>query len=124
VGAGAKPILLVEDDDDTRELMAELLRTEGYSVNVASNGLQALELFRRGETPALVIADMHMPVMNGRELLRRMRDEPSLAGVPIVILSGDTTRDGDVLAGGASGLVSKPVSVDMLLATVRKFLAS
>jgi CheY-like chemotaxis protein len=116
-------ILVVEDDDDTRELMAELLRTEGYAVDVASNGSVALEHLRKGEVPALVVADMHMPIMNGRELLQRLRDEPSLAGVPVVILSGDATRDRDVLAGGASELVSKPVSVEMLLATVRRFLA-
>jgi CheY-like chemotaxis protein len=123
VTPGGKRILLVEDDDDTRELMAELLRTEGYTVDVASNGALALELLRKGDAPALVIADMHMPVMNGRELLRRLRDEPGLAAVPIVILSGDATRDRDVLKGGASGLVSKPVSIEMLLATVRRFLA-
>ncbi|MDB4990025.1 MAG: Transcriptional regulatory protein [Myxococcaceae bacterium] len=80
--------MVVEDDDDIRELVAELLRDEGYDVREAENGQRALEqLDSMDKEPCLVLLDLMMPVMSGPQLLRILEQSHRLASLPVVVLS-------------------------------------
>jgi CheY-like chemotaxis protein len=81
-------ILVVEDDDDTRDALCLLLTGESYRVLYARNGREALQVLAR-TPPALIIMDLSMPVMTGWQLLEFIRDEKLLPGVPIIVLSAD-----------------------------------
>jgi CheY-like chemotaxis protein len=112
-------VLVVDDEDDLREAIADLLRRRGYSVLVAANGQAALSLLR-GEPlrPALILLDLAMPIMDGREFLAVIRADAALADIPVVVASaqpfGDTAR-------GESGLLRKPFELDELFATVDSY---
>ena len=109
------PVLLVEDDEAVREAMREALEDEGYSTLSAANGEQALELLARGPKPRLILLDLMMPVMNGWELLKVLRDSADLDRIPVVILS----VAGSLPAGIPS--VRKPISVQTLLRLVEEY---
>jgi two-component system chemotaxis response regulator CheY len=82
-----RTILVVEDDRDTRDVVAELLREEGYSVTTAENGRLALDRLRHGDLPALILLDLRMPVLDGWTFLDVQRDVPGIAAVPVLIFS-------------------------------------
>jgi CheY-like chemotaxis protein len=117
-----KTILLVEDNDDVREVVAELLRGEGYDVVEAEHGQAALEqLQQMSEEPCLVLLDLMMPVMSGPELLRRLEETDRLKTLRIVVLSaGGNARD----APAAKKFIRKPVDPGVLLSVVREFCGS
>lgn len=113
-----RPILIVEDDADLREMMAQLLILEGYRAEAVANGRDALEYLRRGDRPDLILLDLMMPVMDGWEFRRRQREDPALAGVPVVVLSAlDHTRAADL---GGTAFLKKPLDFDRLLELVRQ----
>ena len=92
IGASAAAgVLVVEDDGDLREALAECLRFEGYDVVEAVDGADALARLRRGARPALIILDLVMPRMDGRQLLAAMRVDADLAGIPVVLATGNAT---------------------------------
>src|SRR5437879_4762765 len=92
-------IVLVEDQDDFRELLAELLVIEGYAVEVAANGREAYLRLKRAPLPDLILLDLMMPVMNGWGFLNARQSDPALAAIPVILLSA---MDGpDTLAGPA-----------------------
>lgn len=110
-------ILLVEDDAAIRETVSECLLSEGYRVDAAEHGAEALARLVEGERPALVLLDLVMPVMNGAELVERVRREPSLAGVPLVLMTAAISAPGTPLPRVDATLV-KPFDLDDLLAAV------
>ena len=91
----AASIMIVEDDADVRETMAQVLESEGHRVTTARDGTDALEAFARGERPQLIVLDLMMPGMNGWEFRARQREHPSWARIPVVILSacGDSATE-------------------------------
>jgi CheY-like chemotaxis protein len=113
------PVLIVEDDADLREMMAQLLSLEGYQTATVANGREALEYLHNGEVPDLILLDLMMPVMDGWEFRRRQEADPALANVPVVILSAlDQNRAADVTA---AAFLKKPLDFDRLLQLVRSF---
>ena len=84
-GAGA--ILIVEDDADVEEAMREILEGEGYPILSAANGEEALRILAEKPRPRLILLDLMMPVMNGWELLRALRESAKLARIPVVVVS-------------------------------------
>jgi CheY-like chemotaxis protein len=113
------PVLIVEDDADLREMMAQLLALEGYHTAAVSNGREALDYLRNGEKPNLILLDLMMPVMDGWEFRRRQEADPALAPVPVVILSAlDQSRAADV---SADAFLKKPLDFDRLLQLVRTY---
>jgi CheY-like chemotaxis protein len=112
-------ILIVEDDPNLRAVIRMVLERAGYEVAEAKNGLDGLQSIER-ETPELVIADMIMPVMNGIELVERIRSNPKTASIPIVLLSG---REVDRPAAAlVNAVVTKPFEPADLLARINRAL--
>jgi DNA-binding response OmpR family regulator len=97
-----------------------VLEHEGFAVTIASNGEDALRAAEE-EPPDLVITDYMMPIMNGAELLRRMRASPLLASVPVIMVTASAAHDIGELER-CDRLISKPVTVDELLAAIRAVL--
>jgi CheY-like chemotaxis protein len=110
----SRDVLLVEDDVDFREGLADILRSEGYTVTCAANGLEALEYLRRADTaPKVILLDLAMPVMDGWGFRQRMLAESSIADIPVILLSG--ARDFPASNLQALGALTKPVDLSRLL---------
>jgi CheY-like chemotaxis protein len=107
-------ILIVEDDEDIRAAMAEILESEGFEVVVASNGQEGLEVLSQMSAPCLVLLDLMMPVMNGEDFLRHVRKNPAMDSVPVIIV----TASGRTPLPGTQGLLKKPFEIGDLFATV------
>ena len=95
-----KRILIVEDDADVREALADAMRDAGLLVEVAVDGMDGLERLRAGIVPALVLLDLRMPRLGGEELLRAMREDEALEHVPVITMTAgsDPADGGDVVA--------------------------
>jgi CheY-like chemotaxis protein len=111
-------ILVVDDDDDLRSVIAELLELEGYRVLTAGNGADALSLLARHDV-GLVLLDLGLPGVDGREVLRRRRIDPRLAAIPVLLLSGCL----DDAPTEARHRLGKPFDLADLLVAVNGFLA-
>lgn len=111
-------ILVVEDDQDIRLAMVEVLETEGYHTESATNGLEALELLHKIPKPCLVMLDMMMPIMNGREFLDKVMQDAVLAPIPILIVSAVADKTD---TKGSVGFLKKPVDLDVVLKIVDKY---
>src|SRR3954464_15049320 len=84
----AAHVYVVEDDQDVRASIAEILRDEGYDVTEFSDGPEALGALRLGARPCLVLLDLHMPTMSGENLAASIRTDAALSQIPIVIITG------------------------------------
>lgn len=112
-------VLVVEDDEDVSDAIAGALEDAGYVVSVAENGAVALEHLRaQAALPSLVLLDLMMPVMDGEELLHHLKEEPSLAEIPVVVLTADASVAGAAERLGARAGVRKPISLSELLSVV------
>lgn len=116
-------VLIVEDDEGVRESVASILREEGYAVEVAESGAQALERLAR-HRPTLILLDLMMPVMNGWELRAAMLADHELARVPVVVVSGKgrIPPDEEQTLAPAAVLV-KPFELSELLELVARYCA-
>jgi CheY-like chemotaxis protein len=113
------PVLIVEDDADLREMMAQLLALEGYQTAAVANGREALEYLQQENAPNLILLDLMMPVMDGWEFRRHQQANPALAAVPVIVLSAlDQSRTAGV---NAEAILKKPLDFDRLLELVRLF---
>ncbi|MCW8138221.1 MAG: response regulator transcription factor [Planctomycetota bacterium] len=117
------PLLLVEDDADIREDLAELLTDEGYEVETAPDGRAALAALRRRAGWGLVLLDLMMPVMDGWAFRRAQLGDPALAAIPVVVISGAADLAGTARALGVAEAVQKPFELDALLAAIRRHAA-
>ncbi len=118
--APAAPVMLVEDDPDIRAMVSALLELEGFAVRACEDGREALDLLRRGERPFLILLDLMMPKMNGWQFRAEQMRDAALAGIPVVVLSGDV-RGQDPGSVRADGFLKKPIDLDVLLQTVRSW---
>jgi DNA-binding response OmpR family regulator len=122
--AQSKTILIVDDDDDLREALAEQLEVGGeFAIVQAANG-QAGVSQAQGQRPDLVLLDVDLPDIDGREVCRRLRQAG--VGAPVIMLTGQTT-DSDTIAGleaGANDYVAKPFKFAVLMARIRAQLRS
>jgi DNA-binding response OmpR family regulator len=105
---GTDPVLLIDDHDDTRNLLVELLALDGFTVFAAGSGEEALAVVRE-QRPCVVLLDLGLPDIAGLELVLRLRAEPNAATVPIYALSGFTNLRSAALAAGIDGFLIKPV---------------
>jgi CheY-like chemotaxis protein len=107
-------ILVVEDDDDIRDSLARVLAVEGYRVEVAANGHDAMALLARIALPSVAIIDLRMPIMDGAELIQAMRANPRYGSIRIVALSAAST----VAIPDDVAVLKKPVSISDLLSAI------
>src|SRR5215217_7678434 len=117
-------ILIVEDDPDVREMLETLLSTEGFYVVGAEDGLEALHLLRivrhrAPEVPCLILLDLTMPRLGGHEFRRVQLGDPTVASVPVAVMSGAVDIEERAQALGAVATVAKPIDHDLLLNVVR-----
>jgi CheY-like chemotaxis protein len=119
-------VLIVEDDRDTRELLATMLSTEGFHAVVAEDGLEALHLLRTvrhraPDVPCLVLLDLAMPRLGGPEFRRAQLGDPTVANVPVAVMSGSNDLEQRARAMGAVAVFPKPINFDVLLDVVRRY---
>lgn len=114
-----KNILIVEDDPDIQESLADALSSEGYSVTQAKNGREGLDLLRHLGLPCLILLDMMMPVMDGQEFLQHMRADPVTSESTVLVITANRVT----LPPGAAELLRKPFTLTDLLAAVRRHCA-
>src|SRR5574340_489800 len=112
-------ILLVEDNEMSRDMLSRRLQKKGHNVVMATDGLQAI-LMVEGQAPDLIIMDMSLPVIDGWEAARRLKESHTAAAVPIIALTahamaGDRER---ALAAGCDDYDTKPVDFALLLAKI------
>jgi two-component system, chemotaxis family, chemotaxis protein CheY len=119
---GGKTILLVEDDADNSEIIAELLMDAGYDVVAKENGIEALDHLRTSESkPDLIVLDLMMPGMDGWEFAEKGR-ATGLADdeIPLIVLSAISNVESKAKTIPAAAYLQKPVELTLLLETVKK----
>ncbi|MDI6752632.1 MAG: response regulator [bacterium] len=119
----AKKILLVDDEKDLAETGRIVLQEEGYSVELAYDGLSAVEKVYE-ERPDLVVLDISLPEMDGYQVCRVLKNDPQYSDIPIIMLTARAQRS-DEFRGketGANEYMTKPYSPEMLIESVKKIL--
>jgi CheY-like chemotaxis protein len=112
-------ILVVEDDAEIRELVAEVLVADGYDVVKAANGQEALDYLQTGSPkPCVILLDLMMPVLSGPELIEIMAEDHNLAALPVVVVSAMAGRG---TAPGVRRFLKKPVSSAVLRRVVAEY---
>ena len=110
-----RTVLIVDDDTESRQALACLLRTHGYRSYQAENGLQALEQLETAIVPELILLDLDMPVMDGREFLSRLRYVDGQALSTVIVITGQDPRG----MPDAAAVLRKPISITELLALMQ-----
>ena len=115
----ASHVLVVDDDELARMEISRCVEQQGYSVSLAEDGAQALELLR-SQTFGLVLLDLLMPGVDGFEVLRQMQADEKLRGIPVIVVSGSGGAESVArcIKMGAAGHLSKPVDPELLAAQV------
>ncbi len=118
-------IMVVDDDEDLRLLVMRLLQLEGYRPIGAASGVQARQRALE-DSPDLILMDIGMPRMDGLTALWKMREDPELAHVPVIILSAYDSYDlrGEAASAGCQGYLAKPFETADLMAMVERVLRS
>jgi CheY-like chemotaxis protein len=115
-------VLVVDDLNDNLFLMQTALETEGYTVDTANNGCVALEKVKQSP-PDLILLDVMMPGLNGYEVTQRIRQNPDIPFIPIMLVTAhEEANDVQGLAIGANDFIRKPIDFDQLLARIAAFL--
>lgn len=114
--SASRIVLIVDNDPDLLEAMSFALENEGFSIETARHGEEALQRLRVGQRPAVVLLDLMMPVMNGWQFLEEVAKEPSLEAIPVVVL----TAAARVEVSGAVEVLHKPVDLELLIGIVER----
>ena len=112
-----KCILIVDDEQLIRDSLKKILEMGGYSVEVAANGITALDILSKKDID-LVLSDVKMPAMDGMELFRECKSNPELKNVPFILFSGYYNKD----TLQADYFLTKPIESGILFKTIKKFL--
>jgi CheY-like chemotaxis protein len=111
-GARAK-IMIVDDDRDIREMLGEMLAEEGFVIEAAWNGAEALKRLQAGFRPDVIILDLMMPVMNGMTFRHHMKQNPDLAAIPVIGVTAAASFDTDFEC------LRKPIKIDTLISRIQ-----
>lgn len=116
-------IMIVDDCQTTRKLLGHYLKSRGYSVVFAENGLDALEKLGT-DTVNLVMTDLNMPYMDGMELTKTLRADPNLSDIPILMVTteNDDTEREKAYSNGVNGYLVKPVTGDAIALNIKNII--
>lgn len=122
VAAAARRILVVDDDEFSQKVVSRILEREGYEVVCAGSGTEALNLLRKIR-PSLILMDYMLPDQDGVETTRRLKQSGDFAAIPVIMLTGQSSRDTVIrsLAAGAADFLAKPINPNVLLAKISKY---
>jgi CheY-like chemotaxis protein len=109
----APTVFVVEDDADTRDMVSRFLEMEGYRVETAANGRQALDRLAAGVRPSVIVLDLMMPVMDGWQFRREQVRNAAFAGIPVIVVSAAGRERFDAI--NANAYLTKPVDLELLL---------
>jgi CheY-like chemotaxis protein len=112
-------VFVVEDDLDTREMLCRFLELEGYHVESAPNGQQALDQLSAGASACVILLDLMMPVMDGWQFRREQVRRSALAKIPVIVVSAAGKERLEQI--DANAILSKPLDLDELLARVTEY---
>ena len=110
-------ILIVDDDKDVRDSIAEFLALKGYDVAVAENGKVGLSILAAGRVPCVVLLDLAMPVMDGWQFLSSVQTDAALSSIPVVVVSAHAATHPP---SGSAGLIRKPFDFEELAQVVEQ----
>jgi CheY-like chemotaxis protein len=114
-GCESRTVLVVDDDEDIRESLREVLEAERYAVRTAADGQDALAVLASApQRPSLILLDLMMPGMNGWEFLKVLKADAGFAAIPVVVLSASSSK-----VESATVILRKPIALDTLLNVVR-----
>jgi CheY-like chemotaxis protein len=115
-------VMVVEDDRDVRESIAEVLEDHDYQPLGASNGKEAIERLRLGkDKPCVILLDMMMPVMDGQQFRAIQREDPELSSIPVVVLTAHANTQQAASGMAVAACLKKPVQLEVLLDAVHRF---
>jgi two-component system cell cycle response regulator DivK len=121
---GSSPkILVVEDNQDNREMVVKILKFKGYRVIEAADGQEAIEKAKT-ENPDLILLDIYLPKMDGYEATKRLKADISLRNIPIIALTAHAMKGNmeEILAAGCDGYISKPIDIRELPGHIEHYL--
>ena len=114
-----RSILLIDDDEGIRDALGELLRDEGFTVETAANGLEAMRwLADHRPASCVLLLDLMMPVMDGGEFLGRKQADPLVSPYPVVIITASANANGFDRTPDVKACLSKPIEMPELLAAI------
>ncbi len=116
-----KPILIVEDDNDTRFLYSEVLHSEGYQVLEAGDGKAALEVLKANPSVGLILLDLTMPGMSAADFLKRQKEAEGDHPIPVITISGRSDTQVQAENMGANDFLLKPFDIDQLVDKVKNW---
>ena len=119
-------VLIVEDDPEVRDMLRHLLSTAGFYAVAAQDGLEALHLLRtvrhrEPDAPCLVLLDLMMPRLGGNEFRRAQLGDPTVAHIPIAVMSGATDLEQRTKAMGAVATLAKPLDINVVMDVVKRY---
>jgi DNA-binding response OmpR family regulator len=118
-------VLLLDDNRDMLAALGEALELNNHAVSYARNARHGLEVLEKSASPPdIIVSDLHMPDLDGLELLRQVRQNPEWAQIPTIIMSGRPTDQQMVLNAGADAFLIKPFAYHELEALIRQLLQS
>lgn len=121
----ATRVLIIEDDDDIRETLFEVLEDNGFEPSAAANGAEALALLRSAAAkPNVILLDMMMPVLDGWGFRSAQLADPALSEIPVIVLTAHASIEETARTLGATGFLRKPVRLDPLLDAIRRHAAA
>lgn len=121
-----RPVLVADDTEMNRDIITQMLTAKGYRVDTAKNGEEAVEMVRKAEQPySIIFMDDMMPVLNGIEALKEIRDENLSPKTPIIALAADATTDSQrrFIRLGFASYILKPVTEEKIMAAIRKYMS-
>ncbi|HEY0462639.1 MAG TPA: response regulator [Polyangiaceae bacterium] len=110
-------VLIVEDEEDLRELMSDALAMRGYKVVTAQEGTDALRKIDAIGRPCVILLDLLMPGMNGWDFFEKVRERPELSSVPVIIHSSASSR----APAGVTRVLQKPLAFEALVSVVAEY---
>jgi CheY-like chemotaxis protein len=116
-----KVVMLVEDDEEAREALGDLLEDAGYAVVLAENGSAAWKLLEQpGQSCDVILLDLMMPIMNGWDFRRRQRADPRFASIPVLVMSAGAHMASVADELGTAGYLPKPIEIGVLLEMLQR----